>query len=344
MPLINGTPESIQTAYVNQFRTGFEDAYQQFKSNLLSYVEMERQASEFDYYDRIGIAEEMTEDTTRYGDNPVSEIEFDRRRIGLRDYELGKYIDPKDLIRVAQDPRNAISRAMQASGYRKIDDVIIQTYFAPAYTGKKGEKLIDWVGSSSSAKDGTGDDRISVGAYSSGHTNPITSGGRFLRIEGNFEGIHVGVQYDGTGSGTVDTGLTLAKLKGVRQTMMRLDALRQDETLNCFLTAQQFDDLLSIDEVINADYTTRKNLAEGNVTTFLGFRFIHAENLPVDSEGNRRVMVFKPSALKLAIGKALSADMWLDTARKKIPYIYFKQSLGGSRMWGEVAAEIVCAE
>lgn len=344
MALTNGTAASIQTAYVNQFRTGFADAYQQWKSNLLPYVEMERQSAEFDYYDRIGIAEEMTEDVTRYGDNPVSEIEFDRRRIHLRDYELGKYIDPKDLIRVATDPKNAISRAMQASGYRKIDDVIIDSYFGTAYTGKAGATQISWVGASANAIDATGDDSISVGAYSAGHTNPITTAAPFQLISGNYEGIHVGVQYDGTGSGSTDLGLTLEKLKATRQTMMRLDALRQDETLTAFLTAKQFDDLLGIDEVINSDYSTRKNLAEGNVTTFLGFRFVHAENLPTNSEGDRRVMVFKPSAVKLAIGKALTADMWLDTARKKIPYIYFKQSLGGSRMWGEVAAELVCAE
>lgn len=343
MPLTNGTPESIQTAYVNQFRTGFADAYQQWRSNLLPYVEMERQASEFEYYDRIGIAEEMTEDVTRYGDNPVSEIEFDRRRIHLRDYELGKYIDPKDLIRVATDPKNAISRAMQASGYRKIDDIIIETYFGKAYTGKKGATEIDWVGNEANAKDAAGDDVISVGEYSKGHTNPITTAGLFQLIAGNYEGIHIGVQYDASGSGTTDKGISLEKLKAVRQTMMRLDALRQEETLTCFLPASGFNQLLGIDAVINSDYSTRKNLAEGNVTTFLGFRFVHAENLPKDAEGNTRVMVFKPAALKLAIGKALTADMWLDTARKKIPYLYFKQSLGGSRMWGEVAAEIACA-
>lgn len=344
MALTNGTPESIQTAYVNQFNAGFVQAFQQFDSRLMPHVEMERQAAEFEYYDRIGIAEEMTQDVTRYGDNPTSEIEFDRRRIGLDDWELGKYIDPKDIIRVATDPMNPISRAMHASGYRKIDDIIVDAFFGTAYTGKKGATEIGWVGSESNAKDDDGDYLISVGAYSAGHSNPITTAGNFQLIAGNYEGIHVGVEYDGTGAAGTAKGLTLEKLKGVRQTMLRLDALRQDETLTAFQTAKQFDDLLGIDEVINSDYSTRKNLAEGNVTTFLGFRFVHAERLPVDSESNRRVLIFKPQALKVAISKSLQADMWLDTARKKIPYIYFKMGIGASRMWGEVAAEVVCDE
>lgn len=344
MPLTNGTPESIQTAYRNMFRTGFEQAFQQFDSRLLPYVEIERQSSEFDYYDRVGIAEEMTEDTTRYGDNPNSEIELDRRRIHLRDYELGKYIDEKDLIRVATDPTNSYSQAMQASAYRKMDDIIYDGFFGTAYTGKAGATSIGWV--TDGAED---DDLVAVGGYSSGHSNPITTAGKFKLISGNYEGIYVGREYT---SGTEDNtarGLTLDKLKIVRQTMLRLDAISQDTTLNCFLTAKQFDDLLGIDEVINSDYAVRKALAEGAVTTFMGYRFIHAERLGTHVSGDgggtsRRVIVSLPKALKLAIGKSLTADMWRDPSKKNIPYIYFKMSVGASRMWGEVAAEIACAE
>ena len=126
MALTNGTPASIETSYRNMFKAGFEQSFQQTESKLMPFVETVRQASEFDYYDRIGIADEMTEDTTRYGDNPVSEIEHDRRRCHLRDYELGKYVDEKDLIRVVSDPTNSYVQAMQASCHRKIDDIIEQ--------------------------------------------------------------------------------------------------------------------------------------------------------------------------------------------------------------------------
>lgn len=338
MALVNGTAASIETTYRNMFRTGLEQSFQQFDSRLLPFVEIERQASEFDFYDRIGIADEMREDVTRYGDNPVSEIEFDRRRIGLRDYELGKYIDEKDLIRVATDPTNPISTAMIASGYRKMDDIIFDRIYGPAYTGKKGEKVIDWVGSNSGVLPTS--NKISVGAYSKGHSNPIKTVGHYTLVAGDFEGIHIGRRYDG-GAGSTDRGLTLEKLKAIRYTMMRLDAITQDTTLTCLIPSKGFDDLLKIDEVINSDYAIRKSLAEGSITTFMGFRFVHAERLPYTADGNGyRCLVHLPRAFKLAISKSLNIDMWRDPGKKNIPYIYMKMGCGGTRMWGEVCAEL----
>lgn len=335
MALTNGSAASIETTYRNMFRTGLEQSFQQFDSRLLPYIEIERQSSEFDFYDRIGIADEMTEDNGRYADNPVSEIEFDRRRIGLRDYEQGKYIDEKDLIRVATDPTNAITQAMLASGYRKMDDIIFDRMYGPAYSGKKGDTTINWVGTA------TNSNKIRVGAYSKGHSNPITTAGAYHLQAGAYEGINVGIRYDKTAAGTADLGLTLDKLRAVRATMLRLDAIQQDTTLNMFLPAKGFDDLLQIDEVINSDYAVRKSLAEGSITTFMGFRFIHAERLPYMASGaGYRCLVLLPKALKLAIGRNLVSDMWRDTGKKNIPYIYFKMSVGASRMWGEVAAEV----
>ena len=120
-----GSMNSIETAYVAAFREGFEQAFQQSESKLQPYFEQETQNSEYQYFDRIGEAEAMEEVTSRLGNNPTSEILHNRRRVGLVDYELGKYIDEKDLKRVVTDPMNAYTQALLASGKRKIDDIII---------------------------------------------------------------------------------------------------------------------------------------------------------------------------------------------------------------------------
>lgn len=329
---------AITTAYVNQFRSGFTQAFQQMESILSPFVEQESQDGEFEYYDRIGEAEDMTEDTTRYGDNPISEIPHDRRRIGLKDYELGKYVDEKDLLRVITDPMNPYSQAMMFSGNRKKDDVIFDRIYGTAYTGKSGGTSVTWVSAPSSGK-------IKVGEISKGSSNPITTAGNYELDAGNVEGMVVAEDFevDGTPAAAA-TGLTLDKLKAIRFTMMRLEAIRQDTILNVFLGYKQFEDLLGIDEVINSDYSVRKNLAEGNVTTFMGFRFIHSERVPVDSNSYRRVLVSLPKSFKLATARSLNVNIWRDTAKKNIPYIYMKQSIDGSRMWGEVTGEIKCAE
>ena len=332
-----GTPAggiTINDAYVQAYKAGFEQAYQQSESTLQPYFEQETQNEEFQYFDRIGTAEAMSEDATRYGDNPNSEIAHDRRRIGLKDYELGKYVDEKDLKRVLTDPMNAYTQALLASGKRKIDDIIIGKFFGEAYVGKSGATTREFV----TANTDENRSNIIVGAKSAGD---ITTAGDFELGTGETEGFTIGADF-----GTAGSGLTLAKLRAARRTMLKLHAIDQDEIVNCFVSAKQLDDLLGITEVVSSDFAVRKSLAEGSVTTFMGFRFIHTERLPLSSgDGDeRRVIISTPKALKLSTSTALKGDVWRVPAKKNIPYVYFKLAAEASRMWGEVSGEIRCNE
>jgi hypothetical protein len=328
---------SIETAYVAAFREGFEQAFQQSESKLQPYFEQETQNSEYQYFDRIGEAEAMQEVTTRLGNNPTSEILHNRRRIGLKDYELGKYIDEKDLKRVVTDPMNAYTQALLASGNRKIDDIIIDKFFGTAETGKTGGTSVTFTANADNATD------IKVGALSAGN---ITSTGNYVLDTGNTEGFSIGANYTNGSAGAY--GLTVDKLLAARATMLRLHAIDQDEVVNCFIGARQFEDLLNEDKIINSDYAVRKSLAEGNITTFMGFRFIHTERLPLytagDDDDERRVIVATPKALKMSIGTGLKGDMWRDPSKKNAPYLYYKLCADATRMWGEVAGEIRCSE
>ena len=327
---------SIETAYVAAFREGFEQAFQQSESKLQPYFESETQSSEYQYFDRIGEAEAMSEVTTRLGNNPTSEILHNRRRVGLVDYELGKYIDEKDLKRVVTDPMNAYTQALLASGKRKIDDIIIDKFFGTANTGKTGGTAVTFT---DNAEDAT---TIKVGALSAGN---IVTGGNYVKDTGNTEGFSIGANFTNGTAGAY--GLTIDKLLAARATMLRLHSIDQDEVVNCFIGARQFEDLLQEDKIINSDYAVRKSLAEGNITTFMGFRFIHTERLPLydgDNDDERRVIVATPKALKMSVGEGLKGDMWRDPSKKNAPYLYFKLCADAVRMWGEVAGEIRCAE
>ncbi len=330
---------TINNAYVQAYKEGFEQAFQQTESKLQPFFEQESQNEEFQYFDRIGVAEDMTEDATRYADNPNSAIAHDRRRIGLKDYELGKYVDEKDLKRVLTDPMNSYTQALLASGKRKIDDIIIDKFFGEAYVGKSGATTRAFT-------EGAGDENrtnIVVGGKSA---EGITAAGKYVVAGGETEGFSIGSNYVDSGT-SAESGLTLAKLRAARTTMLRLQAIDQDEVVNCFVSAKQIDDLLGITEVVNSDYAVRKSLVDGNVTSFLGFRFIQTERLPLStgSDGNeRRCIIATPKALKLSIGTALKGDVWRVPAKKNIPYVYFKMCAEASRMWGEVSGEIRCAE
>ena len=243
-------PSTIETSYINQFKAGYEQAFQQTRSALEPFVQSVRQASEFDFYDRVGVAEDMVENNTRYGDNPMTEIPHDRRRIGLRDFDIGKPIDNKDLVRVATDPTNEYTQALLASAQRKKDDIIIERIFGPAYTGKKGETVINFTGTNSG--------KVTVGPISQG---VLTTAGVVQIGAANTEGIDIAKDY--TGGAAADAGITLAKLRAARKTMMDLFSCTQDQVLDCFIGTYQFDQLLTINEIINSDYAVRKALAEG---------------------------------------------------------------------------------
>jgi len=315
------TATAISTAYKNMFREGFEQAFQQMSSRLRPYVEQETQSSEFDYYDRVGLADDMSEDTTRYGDNPVNEIPHDRRRIGLNDYEMGKPIDEKDLLRVVSDPSNAYTTAMVASAHRKVDDLIITGLTDVVYTGKAGATSVLFASANSG--------KITVGAISNENGHIVTAGK--YQLEAGTEGINIAEDY--TGAAASSTGLTVEKMRAVRQTMLRLESVTQDTVVNAFVSSQQISDLLNQDKLINLDYSSRARLEEGKITEWGGFRFIHSERLP--KAGDVRTCFFTlPRAYKLAIGKDIQVDIWRLSGQKNIPYIYIKLAMGGSRMWG----------
>jgi hypothetical protein len=272
---------TINNAYVQAYKEGFEQAFQQTESKLQPFFENESQNEEFQYFDRIGVAENMSEDVSRYADNPNSEIAHDRRRIGLKDYELGKYVDEKDLKRVLTDPMNSYTQALLASGKRKIDDIIIDKFFGEAYVGKKGDTTRTFT-------EGEGDENrtnIVVGGKSA---EGITTAGKYVVAGGETEGFSIGSNYVDSGT-SAESGLTLAKLRAARTTMLRLQAIDQDEIVNCFVSAKQIDDLLGITEVVNSDYAVRKSLVDGNVTSFLGFRFIQTERLPLSEFQPRKI-------------------------------------------------------
>lgn len=342
----------IEKSYVAAFREGFEQAFQQTESKLQPYFESETQNEEYQYFDRIGIASPMAEDTSRYAANPYGEIDHDRRRLGLKDYELGKYIDEKDLKRVVTDPMNSYTTALLASGKRKIDDIIIEKFFGSAFTGKNGTTQIDFT---DVAED---DANINVGSLTIGAGQGPVSGGSATNLitattpgfaidsTANTEGFTIGANYVSSGTAAA-SGLTLAKLRAARITMLKLNAIDQDETINCFVTSKQIDDLLGITEVVSSDFAVRKALVEGTVVTFMGFRFIVCERLPLyngTNDDERRCIVATDKALKMSIGSGLKGDMWRDPSKKNIPYIYFKLCADASRMWGEVAGEIRCNE
>lgn len=349
---MSGDPASIETTYVNSFKSGIEQGFKQMESVFDPYIIKGTQKSEFDFADRMGELDAPEKDVTRFGDNPMNHAEFDRRRIVLEDWDNGVPIDPKDLIRVATDPKAAITQELLRTFKVLKDDYFLERYFGDAKIGKKGEKTINYVHDASTEDYGY----IAVGKYSNGSSNKVTnstaSGNGKMVVVGNDtsnlrEGITVGSKFGGLGKAveSAATGLTTEKLKGLRATFTRLEAIEPGQLINLFITHQQFNDLLNLSGVGNMDTATKRSLEDGLVTKWMGFRFIHSERLPITASGERRLVAMaSQKAFQMNIGGDTHGDMWTLPGKKKIPYIYAKLCMGGTRNWGEVSAEIRASE
>jgi hypothetical protein len=131
----------IETAFVNQYRNNISLLVQQKGSRLRPFVRVEPQRAEFEFYDRIGPTDAV-EILGRHQDTPLVSTPHDRRRVGLRDFDWADLIDRQDRLKMLIDPTSAYAlNAVYAMG-RKMDDMIIQSAFDLAYTGKTGATTV----------------------------------------------------------------------------------------------------------------------------------------------------------------------------------------------------------
>jgi len=329
---------NIETAYINMFREGFEHSFQQKMSKLRGLVNVVRQSSEFDYYDRLGLADAPQEVLTRYGDSPQNEVPHERRRQGLRDWDWGKLVDKNiDIYRVAADPTNKYTEAGVAAFNRLIDDLIIEGITRDAYVGKKGDTTIEFVGTTS------GD--ITIGEVSNENGN-ISTGGDYTVTAGNYEGIDVSADFRSSGT---TSNITTDKLIAVRESLLSLEAMEETDVLPMLVSPAQQSALMrealntsNVPALISKDYNAPV-LKNGFVDMWLGFKFIYTNRLPKTSD-IRDCYVLGPRGVQLAIAKDIDVQIYNRPDKKNIPYIFIQMGLDAMRMWGEHTVKVRCDE
>lgn len=137
------------------------------------------------------------------------------------------------------------------------------------------------------------------------------------------------------------TGLTLSKL-------MQANYLLEDADIEdgaprvLVVTAKQMQDLLNTTELQSVDYNSVKALVNGQVDTFMGFKFVKVRRLPKVST-TRTCVAWVKGAIKRFTGGQMS-DI---TVRKDLSYatqIYSSWSLGAARVYDEGVVQIDCKE
>lgn len=137
-------------------------------------------------------------------------------------------------------------------------------------------------------------------------------------------------------------GLTLAKLLTAREIMDAND-IDPDEERCLVVTAKQVTDLLNTTEVKSADYNTVKALAQGQVDTFMGFKFVRSQRLALAST-TRTCFAFTPSAIGLGVGADVSTKVDQRPDKSYAWQVYLAFTAGATRIEDEKVVQIDCTE
>ena len=140
-------------------------------------------------------------------------------------------------------------------------------------------------------------------------------------------------------------GLTVAKLLGAKK---NLDLNDVDPSLKRFIVCspQQIADLLAITSVTSSDFNTVKALAQGDVSSFLGFEFIVSNRLKFDATNgdDRLIFAYTEDAVKLGIGSDIKANITERADKSYSTQVYYAMSLGAVRMEEKAVFQIPCHE
>ena len=140
-------------------------------------------------------------------------------------------------------------------------------------------------------------------------------------------------------------GLTVAKLLAAKK---NLDLNDVDPSLKRFIVCspQQIADLLAITSVTSSDFNTVKALAQGDVSSFLGFEFIVSNRLKLDATNtdDRLIFAYTEDAIKLGIGSDIKANITERADKSYSTQVYYAMSLGAVRMEEKKVFQIPCHE
>lgn len=143
--------------------------------------------------------------------------------------------------------------------------------------------------------------------------------------------------------------LTLAKLLEAKEL---LDAAEVDEGIPRFFmcSANVLTDLLDITELTSADYVTVKALVQGEIDTFLGFKFIRSERLPLDrgttggGSGDRSCFAWAQDGVLLAVGQNPIGKIDQRPDKNYSTQVYYSMAIGATRMEEVKVVEIIAQE
>lgn len=299
----------IPVAFVDQFKANILNLSQQKRSVLRSACRMESVTGDTMYVERIGPKDAQLRGA-RHGETPISDAEHTRRKLSMSDYIVpADIIDKPDKLKLLIDPQAVYTQNQVFSLYRAIDDVIITAIFGAAYSGHTGA--------------------TTVNNYDVGECRLVNSDGTIEAAGSDWD--------DDT-----ETPLTIAKLLTCKQLLD--DAEIDPERQRYFVTnPYNINQLMNTTEVKSADYNTVRALAQGQVDSFMGFKFIVSTRLPADDTdtGATKCAAFAQDAIVLAVAEEPSVSVSVRNDLCDSIQVFSTLSIGATRVEGSAVVPIL---
>jgi hypothetical protein len=137
-------------------------------------------------------------------------------------------------------------------------------------------------------------------------------------------------------------GLTVAKLRTAKKILTANEVDVMNDPLYIAVTAQQVDDLLGTTEVTSSDYNSVKALVQGDIDTFMGFKFVNIERLGLDGSGDRRCFAWAKSGLHVGMWNDINSKITERADKSYATQVYVKGTFGATRTDEKKVVEIIC--
>lgn len=232
--------------------------------------------------------------TTRHADTPQVDTPHTRRMVVPVDYEWADLIDKQDIYRILIDPQSAYAVNAAKALQRAYDDEVIAAFDGTAKSGVAGATSVTF------ASDW-----------------PVTRSGS--TGDWDFSG----------------AALTVPNLTSMKADLDANDV--DDDGRFIAISPYGITQLLkasSAPQISNADYATVKALVNGDVDTFLGFKFIRSTRLPSPSSNNRYGYVWQASSMGVSVGMEMLTRVTERADKGYATQVYAAMSFGATRIQG----------
>lgn len=137
------------------------------------------------------------------------------------------------------------------------------------------------------------------------------------------------------------SGLTIGKLTEAKRMLDAAEAPKNDRYFAH--TATQMQDLLNTNQATSSDYNSVKALVQGEMDTFMGFKFIPYEGLTASST-DRYCLAWHKTGVHLGVWNNLETKISERNDLNHTTQIFMRGTIGATRTNEEKVVRVICSE